>query len=226
VKVVRGICALFLLSVLAGQAFVQTAKPLLLETGDTFIPEDVKAKDGETWLGLYVTKSGSSLIESKVSVKSVAGGQASVSVDKPDKPVFLVKGAAGLKPGLATTIYRGVDADRHVLVDINNLASRKPKQLKLGAQEYQLKVLVQKAPSTKLQLELVSGEQNQIIYTPKAVAGTAAWYLLWAGDADGDGKLDLYVELDREDTNEKKLFLSSQAKAGQFVNEAANFIAN
>jgi hypothetical protein len=230
---IQGIFTFLLLVALTGRVFVQDAAPpkiLLIETGN-FFPEDVKAKDGEKWLGLYVTKGGSSLIESKVTVKTFfvdrnPAGQKSIGVDRPDKPVFLVKGATMLKPGPATTIYRGGKEEKDVLVDASNPASRKPKQLKLGDQEYQLKVLAPNVRPAKLQLALVSGAQTQILYTPKTAAGTAVWRLLWVGDADGDGKLDLYVQLEREDTLESKLFLSSQAKPGQFVNEVANFVAN
>src|SRR5215468_5370158 len=162
---IQGICALLLLVVLTGRAFVQTAvtaKILLIETSN-FIAEDVKAMDGEKWLGLYVTKGGSSLIESKVTVKPFvdrspggASEQKSVGVDRPDKPVFLAKGAAMLKPGPATTSYQGGKEIENVLVDASNPASRKPKQLKLGDQEYQLKVLAQNVRPAKLQLALVS----------------------------------------------------------------------
>src|SRR5262245_14774445 len=103
----------------------------------------------------------------------VTSEQKSIGVDRPDKPIFLVKGATMLKPGPATTIYRGGKEEKDVLVDASNPASRKPKQLKLGDQEYQLKVLAQNVRPAKLQLALVSGAQTQILYTPKTVAGTA-----------------------------------------------------
>ncbi len=73
-KLIRAICVLLLLSVLAGHVFVQSAragKILLMETGDGFHGDEVKANDGERWLGLYVTGSGSSLITSKVTVERV-----------------------------------------------------------------------------------------------------------------------------------------------------------
>jgi hypothetical protein len=241
-KMVRGICALLVLVGLTGQAFVQTAKPpqiLLLETGEALFTEDVKAKDGGEWLGLYVTKGGSSLIESKVRVKPYVDPtdrvevpeQRNVSVDRPGKPVFLVKGATMLKPGPATTIYQGGEAEKHVLVDSQNLASRKPRQLKFGDQEYQLKVLARKAGAAenpnaelvKLQLALVSGKQTQIIHAPDSLYDMTVWRLLWAGDVEGDGKLDLYVQSEHGAFIESLLFLSSQAKPGQLVKEVAKF---
>lgn len=43
----------------------------------------------------------------------------------------------------------------------------------------------------------------------------------WAGDVDGDGKLDLVTEENVEGTVVLHLFLSSAARAGALVGEAA-----
>jgi hypothetical protein len=244
-KLIQAICVLLLLSVLPGRVFVQSArtgKILLVETGDGFHGDEVKAKDGERWLGLYVTGSGSSLITSKVTVERVVDpivdedesqmtGK-SVSVDHPVEPVFLVKGAAMLKPGPVTTVYRGSREEEHWLINGNDLDSRKTLRMMLGAREYQLKVLGRKGRSIEnqdveflnLKLALVFGRQTQILYSPEATSETIPWSLLWAGDADGDGKLDLYVEVSwHYNVSETRLFLSSQAKPGQLIKEVARF---
>ncbi|MGH9769709.1 MAG: hypothetical protein ACREAB_19980 [Blastocatellia bacterium] len=245
-KFVQAICVLLLLSVLAGQVFVQTAKTgkvLLVETGDGFHGDEAKAENGEKWLGLYVTKRGSSLLTSRVIVRRVVdpivdeeGGpmtRKNVSVDQPVEPIFLVKGATMLKPGPVTTIYRGGRAETHRLINGYDLASRKTFRLRLGDQEYQLKVLGRKvrynenpnAEFVNLKLALVLGRQTQILYTPGIVSETTPWKLLWAGDADGDGKLDLYVGVSwHYNVSETKLFLSSGAKPGQLVKEVAKFV--
>jgi hypothetical protein len=245
VKMIHGICALLLLLVLVGQVFVQTAKTAkitLIETGELFDTE-LKIKDGERWLGLYVTDGGSSLIESKITTKPIFDPEdkkqmigKNIGVDNPVKPVFLVKGATMLKPGPAPTIYQGGEAKEHELVNTENLASRKSRQLKLGDQDYQLKVLMRKARTietlspdcVELKLALVFGKQTQILSIAEdvdPVNSPRTWKLLWAGDVDGDGKLDLYVDLSTDGIGEeKKLFLSSQAKPGQLVKEVANTV--
>ena len=49
-------------------------------------------------------------------------------------------------------------------------------------------------------------------------------FVLWAGDLDLDGRLDLLLDTsDHENVNEMRLFLSSAAKPGQFVSEVALF---
>ena len=49
---------------------------------------------------------------------------------------------------------------------------------------------------------------------------------MWAGDLDGDGKLDLLLNLSTHyNLDSHRLFLSSMAKKGQLVGEAAVFDA-
>jgi hypothetical protein len=282
VKLTQRICALLLLSVLAGQACNKTAKPQeAAKPKDAATPQAVKSKGAATpqtakleateitliearelldenfldqmdnpkieeelaktrasekWLGLYVTEGGSSLIESKVTVKHITrprypGAEELlkgdiISVDNPAKPVFLVRDAAMLKPGPAPTIYQGGKAAEHALMDGPEW-KKNPRQLKLGDQEYQLKVFEREVDENvvDLKLALVSGKQTQILFTESAHLDHTEfyWRLLWAGDADGDGKLDLYVDSSREDDNSARtaLYLSSQAKPGQLVKEVA-----
>jgi hypothetical protein len=245
-KLIQAIGVLLFLSVLAGQVSVQSAKPgkiLLVETGEGFHGDEAPVKDGERWLGLYVTGGGSSLIRSKVKVERVVDpivdvdenkmtGK-SVSVDHPLKPVFLVKGAVMMKPGPATTVYRGERSEEHELINGYDLASRKTLRLRLGDREYQLKVLGRKSQSAEnpnsellnLKLALVFGSQTQILYSPGVVGEATPWSLLWAGDVDGDDKLDLYVGVSwHYNVSETRLFLSSQAKPGQLVKEVAKFV--
>ena len=53
---------------------------------------------------------------------------------------------------------------------------------------------------------------------------TNEWKLLWAGDLDGDRKLDLYVQVSwHYNIVQHKLFLSSRAGAKRLVREVAEF---
>jgi len=48
--------------------------------------------------------------------------------------------------------------------------------------------------------------------------------LRWAGDLDGDGKLDLILAADHHyNLSTTRLFLSSRAKKGELVQEVAKF---
>ncbi len=251
-KVGRIISVLFLSALLPGQAFVQTSKPakILLAERGSFHGYDVKARNGEKWLGLYVTKRGSALIESTVTVRRVFDEIVDDDLRKPtgkyitvgrrEPPVFLVKNAEMLKPGPAITVYRGDFTGKH------ELNSGIQVKLKLKEQNYQLKV-VSKYPRSKecpdclpmdSRLLLQKGNSSQMIYdlgkymkdewgeafdVPEMVSDVSTWYLLWAGDVDGDGKLDLYLSLSwHYNVQERKLFLSSQARPGQLVREVAS----
>jgi hypothetical protein len=52
---------------------------------------------------------------------------------------------------------------------------------------------------------------------------SARQYLRWAGDLDGDGKLDLLIEFGMSGSTETVLFLSSRAQDGELVGAAASF---
>lgn len=256
-KFVRAICVLLLLSVLARQVFVQnakTSKALLVETGEGFHGDEVKARSGEKWLGLYVTRNGSFLTQSTLTVRRVVDPIAdedpmkptgkSVSVNRREPPVFLVRNAEMLKPGPVKTVYRGGHTEKHELKHGTQIG------LKLNEQNYWLKV-TSKYPRSKdchdclpsdARLILKTADSIQIIYDlgkilraefkdeterMEEVADTTGWHLLWAGDADGDSKLDLYVGVSwHYNISERKLFLSSQANPGQLVKEVAKFVTS
>jgi hypothetical protein len=237
-KLIQAISVLLLPSVLAGQVFVQSAradKISLVETGEGFHGDEVKARNGEKWLGLYVTRRGAFLAESTLTVRRVIDpvidederkptGK-SVNVDRSEKPVFLVKNAVMLKQGQATTVYHGGLEKAH------SFGSKSPVTLKLGGQTYQLKVVSPKRllPEAEgllpadAKLTLTSGSSTQTLYSLNDKSESAGWYLLWAGDLDGDGKLDLYLSLDGYNFEERWLFLSSQAGPGQLVKGVAKF---
>ncbi|MFN0109125.1 MAG: hypothetical protein ACKVZH_09770 [Blastocatellia bacterium] len=230
----RKIVTLTIWMLLAVPVLTQSSSPKieLLETG-SFHGSEVKARSGERWLGLYVTRRGSSLITSTVKVKSmfdeivdIEGEMTGkdVSVDRADEPIFLIKNANVLKPGPAMTVYKGGQESLHVL------AEKSLVKMKLGETNYQLKVVSRHRSEGKglvppnAQLVFTDGLAPQTLYRIGSLTADATWYLLWAGDVDGDGKLDLYLSLsDHYNVSEHRLFLSSQAQAGQLLRQVAKF---
>jgi hypothetical protein len=130
-----------------------------------------------------------------------------------------------LKPGQATTVYHKSREEAH------SFGSESRVTLKLRDQTYQLKVVSPKrlAPEAEglvppdAQLIFTSGSSTQTLYSLNAAGESAIWYLLWAGDIDGDGKIDLYLSLGGFNLEERRLFLSSQAPPGQLVKGVAKF---
>jgi hypothetical protein len=198
-----------------------------LETGD-FHGEEVGAKAGERWLGLLVGPKGSSLRSLTISVAAVHDpivdddeNQKSgkrVSAAGESQPVFLVKGAVNLQPGSVVTTFRG---DRRL-----GNGARVP--LSLQGRRYELRVL-SKDPEPKdylvqnTRLVLVSGRQEQTLIALRE-HDDAGWTLTWAGDIDGDGKLDLYMDLSNHyNVSRRTLLLSTRAAKGKLVREVATF---
>lgn len=230
----RKIVTLTIWMLVAIPALTQSSSPKieLIETGG-FHGNEVKARSGEKWLGLYLTKRSSSLITSTVKVTRVFDeivdieGEMtgkSVSVDRAGEPVFLVKNAEMLKPGPVTTVYKGGQESLHVL------AEKSLVKMTLGQTNYQLKVVSRHRSEggglvpPNAQLVFTDGWESQTLYKIGSLTADATWYLLWAGDVDGDGKLDLYLSLsDHYNVSEHRLFLSSQAQAGQLLRQVAKF---
>ncbi len=203
----------------------------VVETGE-FHGDEVNAHTGERWLGLYVTNKGSFLIDSALTVttikdvlvdddKSTEKTGKRVSVNQRDKPILLVKGAGTLRPGPISTVFAGRMA-------LTNATST---HLTLGAASYGLSVVTKDTKESfsiqhndaKLILNRNS-ENEQVLYdlggTGQEIEGY--WELLWAGDMDGDNKLDLYVQVGwHYNSTQRKLFLSSYARKGKLVREVA-----
>ncbi|MBI1760021.1 MAG: hypothetical protein HYR56_01160 [Acidobacteria bacterium] len=206
----------------------------LLETGEGFHGTEIKARNGEKWLGLFVMESGSKLMESTIKIQFVndpimdedelsATGK-SVSVEHPTEPLLLIKNVPGLKPGPVTTIFYAKPDE------FFSLYTHSPVSLKLGTQSYQLKLIgtgpgVDSILPRDPQLLLTDGVITQVLCSLEGEVSDIDWDLKWAGDLDGDGKLDLYADLNSHyNMTARKLFLSSQAKPGQLVAEVAKFM--
>jgi hypothetical protein len=203
----------------------------LIEAG-AFHGDEIQARSGERWLGLYKTAKGFALIDSVVQIKRVhdpvvdedenkeTGKE--VSVNHSSEPIFLVKGAMMLKTGSVTTVFVG----RKALGSTSNVS------LKLGSNEYRLKVTTkERNPEPGIGLDdaklvLTATGITQVLYSigGKGEPTEAYWSLLWAGDLDDDGKLDLFVSVGwHYNMSERRLFLSSQAGKGQIVKKVAQF---
>jgi len=209
----------------------------LLETG-VFHGNEVTAQTGERWLGLYVEGESSVLLPYRLTVDTVfddivdhGTGQKTgkeVTIDLPLEPLFLLNGATMLSAGSIGTVFG--DGER---TTASSLTPSSPIELKLAGDSYQLEVIgaengtncsdQQLARHARLVLKL--GEKTQTLYSLEDCGNDPGWALLWAGDLDRDGKLDLYVNVSQHyNVSERRLFLSSRASAGQMVKEIAQFI--
>lgn len=210
----------------------------LLETGE-FHGDEVSAQNGERWLGLHVTDQHSTLLRYQLTVESVhdpitdhgtsekTGKK--VSVNLPLEPLFLVKSAKILSGGPVTTVFKqAADYEK-------SLERVSPHNMKLAEATYVLKVVGSEDGAKcsehsfpkNARLVLGSGDVEQVLYSIDGCGNEPYWYLLWAGDLDRDGKLDLYLSVTQHyNVAERKLFLSSGTREGQLVREVAEFVTS
>ena len=192
--------------------------------------DEVKAKANQPWLGLYTSPiDKSELKETKVSITmvndqiidedpKVKTGKR-ISVPGKQKPQFLISGVAGLKAG--SVITSPLNKKEHLEVG---------QQLKLtvGSNESTLIVAGKKNKEYRndYSVTLKSGGTTQVLVKANQIGEDSAPSLKWCGDLDGDGKLDLIMDI-TTNYNESvvTLFLSSKAKPGKLVNQVAQQIA-
>ena len=232
------VCIIFVCAATGARQKPKTAGGVsIVETGE-FHGDEVTARTGEKWLGLHISDHVSTLLNYRLTVQIVhdtvvdddtdqQSGKR-ISIDLPLQPVFLVKGAMMLSDGPVSTVFEGGNSEKP-------LKSESPIKLKLAESSYELKVAgsedtakcSEESLPRNARLILVSGESKQVLYSLEECGSDPSWYLIWAGDLDRDGKLDLYLNVSQHyNISERKLFLSSQAGKGQLVKQVAEFVTS
>jgi hypothetical protein len=217
---------LFLLIVSVNDARSRKLQVQLLEIGE-FHGDEVNAHTSNGWLGLFVSKKESALRSTSIRVsrvfdpivddgtKKITGKR--VRVPQSIEPVFLVKNAPKLQSGIIKTI----------LAEQTNLSIGESISLTLENQHYQIRFVATSNNTNpalgNAKVQIVMGGVTQIL-SSNLSKDEGGFSILWAGDLDGDGKLDLYVNAAPHDNVEsKRLLLSSQAGKGQLIQEIARF---
>lgn len=212
----------------------------LLETGDGFHGDQINAKTGEIWLGLFEEKGKAYLEPVKLVIRRVydpivdgnneeeVPGKTgkSVSVDKKSEPVFLLKNAKMLSQGNIQTLYSYNDTENSTGED-TSIRNGFVKEFKMGEVTYILRAKKGKNKNQEdiLALVLESGSISQTLHSLQYFGeGDYLGSLYWAGDLDRDGKPDFYFSLYFNDNAEyRNLFLSSQASKRKLVKKIATF---
>lgn len=216
----------------------------LLETGEGFHGDEIKAKSGETWLGLFKEREGYSLRSTKIKIRRVHDeivedknetrktGK-SVGVEGKLQPIFLLKNADRLREGNVTTLFRGLSRDE-VLEDeeseltpdqmLTTLGKDFVRKYKIGGKEYELEVIEAKNKNNEkiFALVLESDGIRQVLHTSAESGSLGTLY--WVGDLDRDAKPDFYLDLYvHENVANQVLFLSSEAGNKKLVKMVAQF---
>jgi len=190
--------------------------------------ETIHVVDNELWLGLFPR--GEQYFWHKVVVRSklshdelvddegVDTGRTFAAVSGTAVPLFLIRGLDRLASNEVTTLKRDTLLDNGSSVPIT-----------LNGVEYRIEVTNSKTKEKVIgagsKIVLVRGDTQQDLFALSGNANEPDWRLIWAGDLDGDGKLDFYVDLsDHYNVAHKRLFLSSQAEPGKLVKQVAEFV--
>lgn len=201
-----------LIGCLAGGAQTQ-ADVRLLRTGEF---ARVSATGG-AWLGLVAGRDGYEW--RGVSVKVVVvSGKTKVSVEG-DEPLVLVRGWRPVRGGEMMTCF-----DRN---ETGSLHEQNPILLTCEAEAYRIEVTNANrkiAGAGESRLEFSHRGVKQVLYRwPKGLEDQTA-EVVWAGDCDGDAKIDLLVDhAPRAGGQGLTLYLSSRALKGQLVGKLASF---
>lgn len=203
----------------------------------SFHGDEVNASSGEVWFGLYQVDDRFELIRSEISVEQVydpirdaddsAGTGKKISVDYPTDPLFLVKGLEDLKEGTVKAAFSGrkfiypgetlsfefEEGDYYAMAAFGEVADAgiaRPFHIKY--RDYQIKFSHTPWANTQL---IASFASLSIDRLPE---------LLWAGDLDRDGKLDLLFDLTSHyNVQLYSLFLSSAAEEDELVKLVSQF---
>jgi hypothetical protein len=101
---------------------------------------------------------------------------------------------------------------------------RESLRMALRERRYELALRGSRKDLTDAKVVLTDGRRAQVIYSTDGFVDEPHFDVPWAGDLDGDGELDLVVNLSRKYSDHPyRLLLSSMAGPGELVGEAARF---
>lgn len=199
--------------------------------------DEVDAHDGETWLALTVAADGGSRLQDAViRVEAVvdeildappARSGKQVALVDGSEPLVLLRNLPQLKAGPVESA-----ALRRAEIGFDN-----PGQVYFKGVLYEIgyacpaEALGQESADCPLLFSGGGRQQTLATYsvyrpgTTEAMAGSEAFLqLLWAGDLDGDGRLDLLIDLtDHYNVSAPTLLLSGSAHEDQMVRPVAAF---
>lgn len=227
-----------LLPLLLGTAFA-------LQQPGTFHGEETVARDGERWLGLRVVGTDAALVETTVLVKAVADEMAGdapgqftgrqVSSMDGDSIVVFLRGS-GLRAGPVDRAMVEPWKDelppsqpflmtfRGEAFRIQNECASHPRDRKAEQWQYDCAVMLRAASGSQVLAQQTGYyESGSNVMT---VGDASRQQLLFAGDLDGDGRLDLiYDTSDHYNVSSPTLFLSTEATPGALLGEVAHQVA-
>ncbi|MFC0679500.1 hypothetical protein ACFFGH_16810 [Lysobacter korlensis] len=229
----------FVLAGVLGAAFA-------LQPPGTFHGGEPVARDGERWLALHVSADDAALIETTLEVRAVEDALLDAPGERSGREV-----ASRLEESGIVTYLRGpglhagpvVQAQRST--DTTDQAGAPPTTtLTLLARHYRIERRCGPARTAQAddpeqllcRFVLGDGRTEQVLFEAPAylepqgeggapvIVSDATAEVLFAGDLDRDGRLDLILDAtDHYNVSRPTLLLSTQAQRGQIVGQAAQY---
>ena len=175
-----------------------------------------------TWLGLFRDDSGYAWKATRVQVQWAPNPLSEdgksrwtskvIRVADQGQPIFLLKGMPELEK---VSIHAAQYVQRKP-------SDASPSELKIqfNSSFYEVRMLAESEKEKKAELVLISGSRRQVI--DRLDPNGKDWQVVWAGDLDGDGKLDLLLYAEDDDVSSHlKLMLSTKARPGEIVHTVA-----
>lgn len=185
---------------------------VLIMTG-SFHGDEMHARDGERWLGLFRNGNAYAWRHTNIRVER----EHDEIVDAPGENT----GKRVSVPGNAVILIRGMDKLANAKV---RAASWPGSDVNITVPGNEIKVGDSVLRHDSGRLILRQGSTKQVLYACGAECDEPNWTLEWAGDMDGDGRLDLLVNASSHyNVTEMRLLLSSHARLGELVREVAVF---
>ena len=214
---------LFALSILRAPGCTPEFAPLTTGSysGESRVPfwprAEAGAWGGAAWLGW--TDDGDQLRPVRLIVRNRPPDEGHddsfVTVESAPRVTFAVRCVKGLRAGpiQRATSATGIDLLRH-----------RSGQLALAGKQYELRLESVESSLADAKVILTSGSRSQVLYSADGFADDPHFDVVWAGDLDRDGRLDLVVNLSSKYSEHPyRLLLSTKAAAGQLVGDAARF---
>ena len=172
---------------------------------------------GPGWLGW--TDDGDQLRAARLIVRSrppdEGHDESFVTVESAPRVTFAVRCVKGLRAG---------PIQRATSETAISLLSNRSGRLAIGRRQYQLRLESVEPSLADAKVILTDGSRTQVLYSADGFADDPHFDIVWTGDLDGDGRLDLVVNLSRKYSEHPyRLLLSTRAAAGQLVGDAARF---
>ena len=192
----------------------------------------VRGVDGKEWYGLFKTDSGCVLEPVEIKTKSCPApfsdrpgdtSGVSITVEHPLEPLLLVGSSHGFQSGSISTHFTGdrfiqagvpISLGKYYSLTALGLVTDAGWRHPGGLPTFDYRVLLFKYPFSR--------NDRQILIQHEIAVAEDTPSLLWAGDLDRDGQLDLLLDISNHyAARHYVLYLSSEADAGDLVKPVA-----